>query len=235
MNVQFHKIINPTYQEAWDFQSLLHNDVKALKKAFLKENDYSKNTPNFLNHLVFCEHSHVLTLGKSASISNLIADKEQLKSEDIELYNINRGGDITYHGPGQLTGYLIFDLELLYRDVHKYVRNIEECIIQFLALYNINGIRLKKYTGVWIKDENDYRKICAIGVHLSKWVSMHGFGLNINTELKYFNNIIPCGIEDKNKSVTSLSKEIGRPIDMNTVYDQMKEIISEVFGFQYIN
>ncbi len=230
MNVQYHKIKNKSYQNVWDFQTLLHNDLKSQKKAFLKHSDYIKAKPNFLNHLLFCEHNHVLTFGKSASESNLITSKETLTQSNVELFSINRGGDITYHGPGQITGYLIFDLELLYRDVHKFVRTIEECIIQFLKIYEINAFRLKDFTGVWLGDPHNLRKICAIGVHLSRWVSMHGFGLNINTDLSYFNNIIPCGIQESNKTVTSLSQEVGREIDLNLASIQLKEIVLDVFG-----
>jgi len=234
MNVQFHHIKNQNYQNVWDFQTLLHNDIKSQKKTFLKHSDYNKTKPNFLNHLVFCEHNHVLTLGKSASLDNLITPKNVLVQNNVEFFNINRGGDITYHGPGQITGYLIFDLEMLYRDVHKYVRKIEECIIQFLKLYKLDAFRVEDFTGVWMGDNKKLRKICAIGVHLSRWVSMHGFGLNINTDLSYFNNIIPCGIQEENKSVTSLSNELGKEIDINLASLQLKEIVIDVFNLNEV-
>jgi len=166
--------------------------------------------------------------------NNLLDKPEVLAREGIELFDINRGGDITYHGPGQLTGYLIFDLELLYRDVHRYVRNLEECIIRLLATYNIEGKRLDDFTGVWIVDERGYRKICAIGVHLSRWVSMHGFGFNINTDLSRFEKIIPCGISDKDKTVTSLSKELGRVVEVEEVSEPLLKIIAEVFQIEKI-
>ena len=234
MDVQYHKINGQSYQEVWDFQTILHENLKKQKKHFLKHSDYNKTKPNLLNHVVFCEHNHVLTLGKSASIDNLITSKEDLERNSVELHHINRGGDITYHGPGQITGYLIFDLELLYRDVHRFVRNIEECIIQFLSSYNVQAFRLKDFTGVWVGDESDLRKICAIGVHLSRWVSMHGFGLNLNTDLSYFNNIIPCGIQEKNKSVTSLSAEIGQKIDMDDATSKLKSIIKDIFKLKEV-
>jgi lipoyl(octanoyl) transferase len=186
-----------------------------------------KAKENILNHVVFCEHSKVITFGKSAKDKNLISSEEILKGSDIELYKVNRGGDVTYHGPGQLTGYLILDLELLYRDVHRYVRNIEECIIRLLERYGLIGIRHDEYTGVWISDNNGFRKICAIGVHLSRWVSMHGFGLNINTDLSQFNHIIPCGINEQRMSVTSLSRELGEDINIEVVKDQLQEILHD--------
>lgn len=234
MNVQYHNIKSQKYQNVWDFQTLMHNDIKAQKRIFLKNSDYNKTKPNFLNHLVFCEHNHVLTLGKSASFDNLLTPKTKLVTDNVELFDINRGGDITYHGPGQITGYLIFDLEMLYRDVHKFVRNIEECIIQFLRIYKVTAFRLDTFTGVWVGSEDNLRKICAIGVHLSRWVSMHGFGLNINTDLSYFKNIIPCGIQESNKSVTSLAQEIGQPIDMNVASKQLKDVVLDVFNLNEV-
>jgi lipoyl(octanoyl) transferase len=177
----------------------------------------------------------VITLGKSASLSNLISTEAELSENNIEVFNINRGGDVTYHGPGQLTGYLIMDLELLYRDVHKYVRNIEECIIRLLSKYDIVGHRHDDYTGVWITDDHGSRKICAIGVHLSRWVSMHGFGFNINTDLSKFNNIIPCGIDEKGMTVTSLAQELGYKVPMTEVKDQLQLVLEEVFGIKIIH
>lgn len=174
-------------------------------------------------------------MGKSASEKHLISNSEMLRTSDIELFKINRGGDITYHGPGQLTGYLIFDVEKLYRDVHLFVRNIEECIIRVLDIYNLKGTRLKDFTGVWLDDALGQRKICAIGVHLSRWVSMHGFGFNVNTDLSYFKNIVPCGINDSNKSVTSLANELGRDIDMNRLKIELRDIVKEIFGLDFIN
>ena len=232
MKVQYHNIQGASYQTVWDFQTLLNNDVKRHKRSL---QHFNKSKGNFLNHLVFCEHKPVFTLGKSASVENLLSDESELQAHEIEVFKINRGGDITYHGPGQLTGYLIFDLELLYRDVHRFVRNIEECIIQLLKLYNLDGFRIPDYTGVWLGDEKNLRKICAIGVHLSRWVSMHGFALNVNTDLSMFDHIIPCGIADANKSVTSLKTELGKELDMKLVNEQLRAIIAEIFELEYIN
>jgi len=176
----------------------------------------------------------VITLGKSADEANLLSTEKTLIDKGVELYNINRGGDITYHGPGQITGYLIMDLELLYRDVHRYVRNIEDCIIRLLTDYGINGERIAEYTGVWITDSAGSRKICAIGVHLSRWVSMHGFGFNVNTDLSYFDNIIPCGIDQADISVTSLSHEIGRGVDIAEIKKALMSHICAVFGIEII-
>lgn len=235
MKVQRHDISGVSYQESWDFQSILHNGIKKYKAQNLRGQTSSLQYSLLLNHIVFCEHNDVITLGKSASLSNLISTEAELSENNIEVFNINRGGDVTYHGPGQLTGYLIMDLELLYRDVHKYVRNIEECIIRLLSKYDIVGHRHDDYTGVWITDDHGSRKICAIGVHLSRWVSMHGFGFNINTDLSKFNNIIPCGIDEKGMTVTSLAQELGYKVPMTEVKDQLQLVLEEVFGIKIIH
>ena len=175
--------------------------------------------------LIFCEHHHVYTLGKSGSEDNLIISPEKREKEDIEYFKINRGGDITYHGPGQITGYPILDLDEFFTDIHKYVRYIEEVIIATIKDYGLHGIRLEGYTGVWLppnKAHDKYRKICAIGVHLSRWVTMHGFAFNVNTDLTYFNHIIPCGIVDEDKTVTSLAHELGQNVDMEEVIEKVK-------------
>ena len=235
MDVQYHNLSGSNYQSIWDFQKLLNNEIKIAKRSRAIDPFSNKAKGNFLNHLVFCEHKPVFTLGKSASEENLLVSPEELGKNKIELFDINRGGDITFHGPGQITGYLIFDLEQLYRDVHRYVRNIEECIILLLAEYGISGKRLNDFTGVWLEDEKGKRKICAIGVHLSRWVSMHGFGFNVNTELDYFNNIIPCGIADKDKSVTSIAKELGYKLDLEEIKEKLKEKITSVFNINLLN
>lgn len=232
MKVQFHNLKGASYQSVWDFQTQLNNDIKRQKRSL---NTLNKSKAYFLNHLIFCEHKPVFTLGKSAEDSNLLVGEKQLKDQGIELFKINRGGDITYHGPGQLTAYLIFDLELLYRDVHRFVRNIEECIIQLLDSYGLRGFRIDGYTGVWLGDSNNLRKICAIGVHLSRWVSMHGLALNIDTELNQFEKIIPCGINEENKSVTSLSQELGRTVQKDEVYSRLQNIVARVFELEIIN
>lgn len=235
MKVQYHNISQQSYQNVWDFQTLLNNKIKQQKRSLPGDYALDKAKAYFLNHLIFCEHKPVFTLGKSSRENNLLVDRQQLAKHGIECFDINRGGDITYHGPGQITGYLIFDLELLYRDVHLFVRNIEECIIQFLKSFQLEAFRLKDYTGVWLgSEEEGFRKICAIGVHLSRWVSMHGFALNINTELSAFEKIIPCGIDDKDKSVTSLSKEMGRSMDMEDCKETLLEVIADIFELDLI-
>lgn len=235
MKVQYHDIANETYQDIWDFQTLLNNDIKHRKRSLSTDYDTNKAKDYFSNHLVFCEHKPVFTLGKSADEKNLLVALDELEAQGIECFKINRGGDITYHGPGQITGYLIFDLELLYRDVHRFVRNIEEAVIQFLAIYGLEGLRLDDYTGVWLGSKQlGYRKICAIGVHLSRWVSMHGFALNINTDIGYFDKIIPCGISDEDKQVTSLSRELGRPLDLEECKSGMLDALKDIFKFEII-
>lgn len=230
LKVQFHVLNDSKYQDVWDFQTVLHNKLKSDKRLF---GINQLSSP--LNHLIFCEHKPVYTLGKSAKSEHLLIDKSQLNKDGFELFPINRGGDITYHGPGQLTGYLVLDLELLYRDVHRYVRNIEEAIIRLLDAYDIGGIRIEEYTGVWVKRGPDFLKVCAIGVHLSRWVSMHGFALNLNTNLSHFDNILPCGIADQNKKVTSLSQLLGSEVNTKEVQLKLKQILSEVFNFKIIN
>jgi len=234
IQAQFRKLNALSYQDVWDFQTILHEEIKRLKKQNNSVANSDLGSTKLLNHIVFCEHKPVFTLGKSANADNLLDPLEELQAEGIELFDINRGGDITFHGPGQLTGYLIFDLELLYSDVHRYVRNLEECIIRLLQEFGIKGERLNDFTGVWIVDEKGSRKICAIGVHLSRWVSMHGFGFNVETDLSYFEKIIPCGIKDSEKTVTSLSKELGRTIKVADVVEPLKSIIAEVFEVDFI-
>lgn len=168
------------------------------------------------HHLLFVEHPHVYTLGKSGNENNLLINNETLAEKGVVFYPTNRGGDITYHGPGQLVGYPILDLDCFFTDIHKYLRLLEDCVIATLADYDILAGRSKGETGVWIDATGDNpRKICAMGIRTSRWVTMHGFALNINTDLSYFNYIIPCGIQDK--AVTSMQKELGITIDLNEV------------------
>ncbi len=230
------------YQTAWDYQFELLKKVIDVKRA-IKEQDPSVNEPIFkekliknqTNYLLFCEHHPVYTLGKSGSLDNLLLNQTQLAEQDIEFFKINRGGDITYHGDGQITGYPIFDLDCFFTDVHKYVRSLEEVMIRTIAEYGLQGTRIKDFTGVWLEDNGTQkRKICAIGVHLSRWVTMHGFALNVNTPLSYFNNIIPCGIDDADKTVTSIAAELGREIDINEVKNHVKRHFSAVFGFDFV-
>jgi lipoyl(octanoyl) transferase len=181
------------------------------------------------HHLLFCEHHPVYTLGKSGDFSNVLLNEEEMVKRNIEFFRTNRGGDITFHGPGQIVGYPIFDLEKFTTDIGVYLRNIEEVVIKVLSLYGINGFRSKGETGVWLDPDvkGRERKICAIGVRCSRWITMHGFALNVNTGMDYFSNIVPCGIPDK--QVTSLSKELGGPQDMELVCTQLKSAFQEVF------
>lgn len=214
------------YFDTWQYQTDIHNKLKEDKKIV--------NNPNPSHTLIFCEHHAVFTLGRSGSQENLIVSPEYLAENNIQFYKINRGGDITYHGPGQIVGYPIFDLDLFFNDVHKYVRLLEESVIQTLKHYNVIGYREPGYTGVWVKRGKENRKICAIGVHLSRWVSLHGFAFNINTNLDHFNYIIPCGIKDEGKSVTSLEKELGKKENIDEVKHILKNKISSVFEFDML-
>lgn len=186
------------------------------------------------NYLLFCEHPHVYTLGKSGSESNLLVDTIQLQAQDASFFKTNRGGDITYHGPGQIVGYPILNLELIVSGAREYIEKMEEAIILTLAHYGIRSERLDGAIGVWLETNKPgrTRKICAIGVRTSHWVSMHGFAFNVNTNLRYFNYINPCGFTDK--SVTSLSAEIGRPVDMNEVKTLLAEKLAFVYGLELI-
>lgn len=193
------------YKEAWDFQESLFGEIQKIKFAE-RTKGTKQQTPNYL---LFVEHPHVYTLGKNGHLENLLISEEKLKSIGANFYKINRGGDITYHGPGQLVGYPILDLENFFTDMHKYLRFLEETIIRTLSEYGLNAERSEGETGVWLDVGTPFaRKICAMGVRASRWVTMHGFALNVNTDLGYFDNMIPCGI--KGKSVTSLSVELGK-------------------------
>lgn len=215
------------YQAAWDEQERLFGETVQLKIANRKlPEEEQLPTPN---HLLFCSHPHVYTLGKSGKPENLLLDQKGLAAKDAKYYKINRGGDITYHGPGQLVGYPILDLDNFFTDIHKYLRFLEEAVILTLAEYEITAGRIDGLTGVWldhIAQENP-RKICALGVKSSRWVTMHGFAFNINTDLDYFNNIIPCGIDDK--AVTSMQKELGRQLDEAEVAQKVKTHIAALF------
>lgn len=216
------------YQEAWDYQEKLFGATVDLKIAHKNGTDQTPTT----NHLLFCEHPHVFTLGKSGNADHLLLNDEALEKHHASFYKINRGGDITYHGPGQLVAYPIFDLDYFFTDIHKYMRYLEEVVIQVLAHYGLEGQRSEGFTGVWIDvDKPSARKICAMGVKSSRWVTMHGIGFNINSNLSYFSHIVPCGIEDK--SVTSLQKELYRLIDMDEVKALLKAKMAEVFDYTY--
>ena len=217
------------YKEAWDLQESLFAETIALKIA-RRNGETDEPTKN---HILICEHPHVYTLGKSGNENHFLLNEKTLALHNATYYKINRGGDITYHGPGQLVVYPILDLDYFFSDIHKYLRYLEEAVIQTIATYGVVGERMDGLTGVWIEPNTPReRKICAFGVKCSRWVTMHGIGFNINTDLTYFNHIIPCGIEDK--SVTSLQKELGRPVDFEEVSTILKEKLASLFGFQYI-
>ena len=219
------------YQQAWDQQEDLFNQ-KVQLKFHNRSNPDSVITPE--HHLIFCEHPHVFTLGKSGKASNLLVTESELVKLEATYVPINRGGDITYHGPGQLVGYPILDLEQFFTDIHKYLRFLEEAIILTLAEYGLKGERYEGYTGVWLDAAHPEkaRKICAMGVRCSRWVTMHGFAFNVNTNLNYFKYIIPCGIDDK--QVTSLQKEVGYPLIMNDVKSKLKLNLEKVFQFHLV-
>jgi len=221
------------YQEAWDDQTKLFQSILDVKSQNRSLPDNEQQPTN--NYLLFCEHPHVFTLGKSGDEKNLLVKEEDLHTIGATYYHINRGGDITYHGPGQLVVYPILDLENFFTDIHKYMRLLEESVIQTLAQFNIQAGRINGLTGVWIdfKDESKARKICALGVKTSRWVSLHGLAFNINTQLEYFNHIVPCGIDDK--AVTSLEKELGKQQNMDQVKSILKQKLFELFGMEVIN
>ncbi|MCT4589671.1 MAG: lipoyl(octanoyl) transferase LipB [Carboxylicivirga sp.] len=217
------------YKEVWDYQEKLFSEVVDVK---LHNRDQANEQKSITNHLLFVEHPHVYTLGKSGVQNNLLINDQFLKQINATFYKINRGGDITYHGPGQLVGYPILDLEALDLQVKSYIHNLEEAIIQTLADYGIKSERLDGATGVWLDTDvpGKSRKICAIGVKASRYVSMHGFALNVNTDLNYFNHINPCGFVDK--GVTSMEKELGRKIDMQEIKDKLVQKLSAIFNLQ---
>ena len=215
------------YKEAWLFQEKFFNEILEIKSK--NRNEGSEITTK--NHLIFCEHPHVYTLGNSGNKENLLVNEEYLKSRGASFYKTNRGGDITYHGPGQIVGYPVFDLDNFFNDIGKYLRFLEEVIILTLKEYGISGERSKGETGVWLDvGKPTARKICAMGVKTSRWVSMHGFAFNLNTDLSYFENIIPCGINDK--KVTSLEKEIGHKIDVDHAKVLLKSNLERVFDLK---
>lgn len=228
-NVKFEDIGLRDYQEVWDYQTALFNSLLETKS---KDEDAARNASGTL---IFVEHPHVYTLGKSGSGNNLLIDHIQLRAKEAKFYRIDRGGDITYHGPGQLVGYPIFDLGVLNLGLREYVHRIEEAIIRSLSDYGLKGERLTGGTGVWLDPEikGKARKICAIGVRASRYVTMHGFAFNINTDLTYFNYINPCGFTDK--GVTSLSTELGRMIGMDDAANCVREKLKEVFDLNWVN
>ena len=224
------------YKTAWDHQEKLLQENVAIKSRLrqlqaVTEADIT-GTPQELstqNHFLLCEHPAVYTLGKSGNKDNVLMTDEELEDNHIEFYNTNRGGDITFHGPQQIVGYPILDLEKYYTDIGRYLRNLEEVVILTIAEYGLKGERSSGETGVWIDTaiKGKERKICAIGVRCSRWITMHGFALNVNTDLSYFNNIIPCGIQ--NKQVTSIEKELGHKVNYEEAKDKIKKNFEKVF------
>jgi len=212
------------YKEAWDYQGVLFNEIIQQK---ISEKDLEHKS-NPLNHLITCQHPHVFTIGKSGNESNLLANEKDLDAMEATFYKINRGGDITYHGPGQLVVYPIFDLDQFFTDIHKYIRFLEESVILTLLDFGITGTRMEGLTGVWIADEIP-RKICAFGVKSSRWVTMHGIGFNVNTDLSYFDSIVPCGITGK--EVTSMKQEIGTTLDLQEVQSRLLYHLKTLFGY----
>ena len=216
------------YKETWDYQETLFQDIIDLKIANRRNNTNLK-TPNYF---LLVEHPHVYTLGKSGSMNNLLLNEAQLRQKGASFYKINRGGDITYHGPGQIVGYPILDLDNFFTDIHKYLRFLEEIIIKTLADYGLKAERSDGETGVWLDVGTPFaRKICAMGVRSSRWVTMHGFALNVNANLGYFDNIIPCGI--KGKAVTSMEAELQKKVDISEVKEKIQQHFKTLFEVEF--
>ncbi len=221
------------FKEAWEYQTTLFERTVQLKIKNRREEPENQSPTN--NFLLFCQHPHVYTLGKSGAMEHLLLNKQGLQQKNAVFYAINRGGDITYHGPGQLVCYPVIDLENFFTDIHLYLRRLEEAVIQTLAHYGIESGRIAGLTGVWLghkADDGNPRKICAMGVKTSRWVSMHGLALNVNTQLDYFDHIVPCGIEDK--AVTSMAKELGRKPDLREVEFVLQKKIADIFEMEVI-
>mgnify|MGYP005990841329 FL=1 len=212
------------YKETWDYQTDLLQEIVNVKIS----NRRNSETIETNNHFLFVEHPHVYTLGKSGDLDNLLLNEKQLKEKGATFYKINRGGDITYHGPGQIVGYPILDLENFFTDIHKYLRLLEEVIILTLADYGLKAERSKGETGVWLGVGTPFaRKICAMGIRTSRWVTMHGFALNVNANLGYFDNIIPCGI--RGKAVASMEAELGKKIPIEEVQEKIIQHFTSLF------
>ncbi len=229
--VVFKDLGRMAYKPAWDYQEELFNGIVAQKVANRKrpENEQIETS----DYLLFVEHPPVFTLGKSGAEQNLLINHEKLAEEKIDYFKINRGGDITYHGPGQLVGYPIFNLDHFFTDIHKYLRYLEEAIILTIAEYGLKGERSPGETGVWLDvGKPTARKICAMGVRASRWVTMHGFAFNVNTNLKHFGYIVPCGIRDK--AVTSLHLEVGHEVDFEEVKGKVKKHLGALFAIHFV-
>ncbi len=231
-DVFFQDLGHLDYKECWDYQEKLFATNVELKLRQRREPESA--LPETTNHLLFVEHPHVFTLGKSGNAANLLLDEEALDQVGARYYEINRGGDITYHGPGQIVGYPIIDLEHFFTDIHLYLRYLEEAIILTLAQYGIKSGRIEGLTGVWL-DEHDpkkARKIAALGVKCSRWITMHGFAFNVNADLQYFGHIIPCGIDDK--AVTSMHAELGYQLNVEEVKQKLMKNLERVFGMRLV-
>jgi lipoyl(octanoyl) transferase len=228
MNTVFFKYLGVVdFKETWDYQESLLNSIVETKRL----NRASQEVVETKSYLLFCQHPHVYTLGKSGDKKNLLLNKGSLKKSGSDFYKINRGGDITYHGPGQLVVYPVFDLDNFFTDIHKYLRFLEEVVIMVLSKYGVVGSRLKGATGVWICDERGERKICAMGVRASRWVTMHGLAFNCSVDLSRFDSIVPCGIKDK--SVTSLDVELGRTVNFEDIVSDFKACFKDVFQLKF--
>lgn len=226
--INFQDLGTKDYKATWNYQEELFKEIVDLKIKNRRE-ETQIETPNYF---LFVQHPHVYTLGKSGDLSNLLLSENQLQEKEATFYKINRGGDITYHGPGQIVGYPILDLENFFTDIHKYLRFLEEVIILTLAEYNITATRSDGETGVWLGVGTPFvRKICALGVRASRWVTMHGFAFNVNANLGYFDNIIPCGIKDK--AVTSLHVELGREIDEVEIKEKIIKHFAKLFEAEF--
>ncbi|MGA1030064.1 MAG: lipoyl(octanoyl) transferase LipB [Flavobacteriaceae bacterium] len=218
------------YQATWDYQEKLFQQIITQKSANRTTTD-NKPTPNYL---LFVEHPPVYTLGKSGNFANLLVNEQQLKQKGIAFYKTNRGGDITFHGPGQIVGYPIFDLDNFFTDIHKYLRLLEQVVIDTLAHYGLQGARSEGETGVWLDVNTPFaRKICAMGVRASRWVTMHGLALNVNTDLSYFQHIVPCGIVGK--GVTSMQKELNQDLDLKSVKQVLQQNFEKHFALKCFN
>ncbi len=229
--VQMQNLGLKDYKDTWDYQEELFQGILEIKSYNRKNESDIKQTPNYF---LFVEHPHVYTLGKSGDVENLLLNDEQLAAKNATFYKINRGGDITYHGPGQIVGYPILDLDNFFTDIHKYLRFLEDVIIRTIADYGLKGERSEGETGVWLDVGTPFaRKICALGVRASRWVTMHGFALNVNTNLGYFDNIIPCGI--RGKAVASLNVELGvEKVDEEEVKQKIQHYFKELFEAEFI-
>lgn len=222
------------YATAWDQQRTIHDSLVRHKTTYRDIPESDRPAP--AHRLIFCEHHPVFTLGKSGHQENVLLSERELTDKGISFFSINRGGDITWHGPGQLVAYPILDLDYFFTDVHRYIRTLEEAVIRTIAEYGLEGIRMKDYTGVWLADcrAGKYGKICAIGVHMSRWITMHGLAFNVINSLEHFNYIVPCGIADREKTVTSLALELGTEIDLEEVKTRLKHHFCDLFGMKLV-